>query len=133
MVAMELYYLGFDCDGFACQPDNERTIEAHIFRAMRSTCMVPETATYEQLQYTRCGRTDKGVSAYRQVISLRLRSKVKKGQPLPGIDEETDYVNILNRCVSCYSDRVSQYALHFSSSSYRLISCVFLTPSNKSY
>lgn len=97
MVAMELLYLGFDCDGFACQPANERTIEAHLFRALRCTCLVPETSTYEELRYTRCGRTDKGVSAYRQVIALRVRSKARLTEPLPTEAEELDYPTLLNK------------------------------------
>ena len=37
----------------------------------------------EKCDYSRCGRTDKGVSAFGQVVSLRIRSTVKTEYILP--------------------------------------------------
>ena len=37
---------------------------------MRKAKLIQETATWQDLQYARCGRTDKGVSAAGQVICL---------------------------------------------------------------
>ena len=73
------------------QPGSDKTIEAHLFRALRSAALIPETATYDSVDYTRCGRTDKGVSAFRQVVSLRVRSRVRVGEELPGEESEIDY------------------------------------------
>ncbi|KAI4966113.1 hypothetical protein ZWY2020_046460 [Hordeum vulgare] len=48
--------------------------------------------------YSRCGRTDKGVSATGQVISLYLRSNFKEaGGNVLGERSEIDYVSVLNR------------------------------------
>ena len=51
--------------------------------------------------YSRCGRTDKGVSALDQVVSIRVRSNKPK-EPLADtteVKEEIDYVKTLNRCL----------------------------------
>jgi tRNA U38,U39,U40 pseudouridine synthase TruA len=51
------------------------TVESLLFAALRKTCLVEERAGSG---YTRCGRTDRGVSAAGQVISLRLRSRARR-------------------------------------------------------
>ena len=72
--------------------------------------------TLSSLDFHRCGRTDKGVSAFDQVISITLRSKVRKGIGVEGVtqedhssttdrqkeyeeeeEEEINYVQLLNR------------------------------------
>lgn len=73
--------------------------------------------TLPTLYFHRCGRTDKGVSAFDQVISITLRSKVRKGIGVEGVsqedssttdklkenenqeeeEEEINYVQLLNR------------------------------------
>jgi tRNA pseudouridine38/39 synthase len=63
----------------------------------------------EESNYHRCGRTDRGVSATGQVISLDLRTALLEGQGVfsqPGYtgegrvgkEEEIDYCTVLNRC-----------------------------------
>lgn len=44
--------------------------QGHLFRAMRKAKLIQESATWQDLQYARCGRTDKGVSAAGQVTCL---------------------------------------------------------------
>ncbi|KAL6754015.1 pseudouridine synthase [Haematococcus lacustris] len=73
-VALEVMYIGGAYQGLARQDNTDRTIEAHLFAALRQTRLVAETAQPAELRYSRCGRTDKGVSALGQVISLLLRS-----------------------------------------------------------
>ncbi|KAK8548928.1 hypothetical protein V6N12_061829 [Hibiscus sabdariffa] len=61
----------------------------------------------KESQYSRCGRTDKGVSSVGQVIALFLRSNLKEtdannrisGELIPEmqIEGEIDYVRVLNR------------------------------------
>lgn len=46
--------------------------------------------------FLRCGRTDKGVSAFSQVISITLRSKLKEKEK-DELHLELDYSQILNR------------------------------------
>lgn len=52
-----------------------RTIEEDLFKALLNAKFIDEDA-YDQvqnIQYQRAARTDKGVSAARQVVSLKLR------------------------------------------------------------
>ncbi|XP_074619642.1 tRNA pseudouridine(38/39) synthase-like [Acropora palmata] len=75
-VAMKLAYLGWDYHGFACQESTENTIEGHFFAALVKACLI-ENRT--DSNYSRCGRTDKGVSAFGQVVSLDVRSNLAEG------------------------------------------------------
>ena len=50
--------------GLAVQEDTEKTIEAVLFDALLKTRLIESRAT---ANYHRCGRTDKGVSAFSQV------------------------------------------------------------------
>jgi hypothetical protein len=55
--------------------------KALLFGALRKACLVESRDT---AGYNRCGRTDKGVSAGGQVVSLRLRSRAARRDPPPG-------------------------------------------------
>ena len=44
--------------------------QGHLFNALRKTRLIPEHADVGSLRYSRCGRTDKGVSALGQVCVL---------------------------------------------------------------
>jgi tRNA pseudouridine38/39 synthase len=83
-IALRVAYLGWDYDGFAAQASTDNTIEAKIHAALRRTCLVDPAAQnpFADYHYSRCGRTDKGVSAFGQVICVRVRSKLTSG---PGI------------------------------------------------
>lgn len=95
-VLLKLYYLGWDYQGFATQENSGNTIEHHLFGALRKTCLI---ASRETSNYHRCGRTDKGVSAFSQVISIDLRSKYSPEQQMTdeGIKNELRYCESLNR------------------------------------
>lgn len=71
-VALKVAYYGQRYHGFAAQDDNDNTIEAHLFHALQRTCLIKDR---DSANYSRCGRTDKGVSALGQVVGLYLRSK----------------------------------------------------------
>ena len=62
-------------------PSTLLTVETLVFGALAKACLVESRGT---AGYTRCGRTDKGVSAAGQVLSLRLRSKALRRDPVPG-------------------------------------------------
>lgn len=64
-VALKVMYLGSRYQGFASQAGSQRTVEAELFAALQRTRLISETAI--EAKYTRCGRTDKGVSATGQV------------------------------------------------------------------
>lgn len=70
--------------------------EHHIFNALTKTCLIESRETSN---YHRCGRTDKGVSAFSQVISIEVRSKfpVLSQQDSDSISNELNYCQLLNR------------------------------------
>ncbi|KAG6408507.1 hypothetical protein SASPL_131520 [Salvia splendens] len=82
-------------------------MQSEIFKALYKTRLV--SGDKKELQYSRCGRTDKGVSSVGQVISLSLRSNLKETSTSNGYsaeisaeescDGELDYVKILNRAL----------------------------------
>lgn len=75
-IALKIAYLGWDFHGFASQESTENTIEGHLFAALYKACLVENRA---KSNYSRCGRTDKGVSAFSQVVSLDVRSNLAEG------------------------------------------------------
>nr|XP_018901292.1 PREDICTED: tRNA pseudouridine(38/39) synthase [Bemisia tabaci] len=90
-ILLKFLYLGWDYLGFAEQENSNETIEHHVFEALKTCCLIESRQT---CNYHRCGRTDKGVSSFSQVISLTIRSeKAEDG------DESTElpYCKMLNR------------------------------------
>lgn len=90
MIALRLNYQGWRFNGFASQPGNQDTVEAHLFAALLRTRLI-EAA--DSCHYSRAGRTDVGVSALAQVVGLRVRSTL--APPSAG-KEEVDYVKTIN-------------------------------------
>ncbi len=96
-VAMKIAYLGWDYHGYASQisfkPSNEPqdltkisklpTIEEYLFKALMTTKLIESPTT---ANYSRCGRTDAGVSATGQVIGVTIRSNKRKD----GEDEDKE-------------------------------------------
>ncbi|KAK6116101.1 hypothetical protein DH2020_008370 [Rehmannia glutinosa] len=82
-----------------------RELNVEIFKALQKTRLI--SGDKKEMQYSRCGRTDKGVSSVGQVISLFLRSNLKETARNNGYSGESfaeescggeiDYVKILNR------------------------------------
>ncbi|XP_076068711.1 tRNA pseudouridine(38/39) synthase-like [Oratosquilla oratoria] len=105
-ILLKFLYLGWDYQGYAVQEDTGATIEAHVMEALLKTKLIESRETSN---YHRCGRTDKGVSAFGQVISITVRSNVDTGIGLvlpngekpdsveENLDKEIKYVNILNK------------------------------------
>lgn len=95
-VLLKFLYFGWNYHGLACQEDSNKTIEYHVFKSLIRTCLIESRETSN---YHRCGRTDKEVSAFCQVISIDLRSKFEENQQLTeeGIHTEIDYVGLLNK------------------------------------
>jgi tRNA pseudouridine38/39 synthase len=112
-VALRIAYIGTKYGGFASQRHTTETVEAKIFQALREARLIdtgsddgeggkerePITSASDLAQrcsYTRCGRTDKGVSAFGQVISLHIRSNLITKDlgivSLPLIDEGSEEV-----------------------------------------
>lgn len=72
-VALRVAYLGWGYQGFASQENTTNTIEEKLFEALTKTRLVESRQTSN---YHRCGRTDKGVSAFGQVRASILFLKV---------------------------------------------------------
>lgn len=98
-IALRVAYIGWNYCGYASQHQPERipTIEDQLFKALKS-CRLVESM--DDCDYTRCGRTDKGVSGLGQVIGLIVRSKKLQSDTTPGLlptDKEFPYIDTLNR------------------------------------
>ncbi|KAF4584447.1 pseudouridylate synthase 3 [Ophiocordyceps camponoti-floridani] len=79
-IALKLAYLGKRYGGFEFQAlGNQPTIEEELWKALCKACLIfpdghVDAVQFDCCQYSKCGRTDRGVSAFGQVISLRVRS-----------------------------------------------------------
>uniref|UniRef100_A0A1A9WIV0 tRNA pseudouridine synthase n=1 Tax=Glossina brevipalpis TaxID=37001 RepID=A0A1A9WIV0_9MUSC len=118
-VLLKFLYFGWDYQGFACQEDSNNTIEFHLFKALTRTCLIESRSS---ANYQRCGRTDKEVSAFCQVISIDLRSKYAEEQQFDEdcLANEIDYCGLLNRvlpkniqCISWMPIRNYSYSARF--------------------
>ncbi|KAK2598121.1 pseudouridine synthase deg1 [Conoideocrella luteorostrata] len=90
-IALKLAYLGKNYGGFEFQAmGNQSSIEEELWKALTKACLIfPEderVVQFDCCDYSKCGRTDRGVSAFGQVIGLRVRSN----KPLPTKRIKTD-------------------------------------------
>ncbi|CAA0834946.1 Pseudouridine synthase family protein, partial [Striga hermonthica] len=76
LIAIKVMYFGQRFYGFASEAQMDSTIELEVFKALEKTRLI--SGDKKELNYSRCGRTDKGVSSVGQVISLFLRSNGKQ-------------------------------------------------------
>lgn len=99
-IALRFAYLGWNYNGLAIQKERTPlpTVEGTILEAMNKCKLVPSMVPQEY-KFSRCGRTDKGVSAMNQVISLRVRSNLTDEEQLDPANDarEIQYINILNQ------------------------------------
>ncbi|KAF7204295.1 tRNA pseudouridine(38/39) synthase isoform X2 [Nothobranchius furzeri] len=96
-VALRLAYLGWAYQGFAVQENTDNTVEARLFEALLKTRLIKDR---QSSNYHRCGRTDKGVSAFSQVITIDLRSTQFCGGPGITLPENTDLSSNTKGCTS---------------------------------
>jgi hypothetical protein len=96
-VSFRLLYVGWRYHGFTLQDNAPNTVEAKLFSALEKTCLVRPGLSNKEMRYSRCGRTDIGVSALANVVTLQLRSKARSNEPLPEPEGELDYPLILNK------------------------------------
>uniref|UniRef100_A0A3B5PZB1 Pseudouridylate synthase 3 n=2 Tax=Xiphophorus maculatus TaxID=8083 RepID=A0A3B5PZB1_XIPMA len=107
VTALKLAYLGWAYQGFAVQDNTDNTVEARLFEALLKTRLIQDR---QSSNYHRCGRTDKGVSAFSQVITIDLRSSqfcgglgvtlpenLDLGTKSKASTSELPYVKMLNR------------------------------------
>ncbi|KAI2463202.1 pseudouridine synthase [Annulohypoxylon bovei var. microspora] len=90
LVAFKLAYLGKRYGGFEFAEHAHLTsVEEELWKAFTKACLIfpenPDEVNWDGCEYSKCGRTDKGVSAFGQVIAVRVRSLrplPKKGEPV---------------------------------------------------
>ncbi|KAG7843785.1 hypothetical protein KL941_004267 [Ogataea angusta] len=99
-IALKFSYLGWNYHGLAYQNNtsNVPTVELFILRALEKTKLI-RNLNPTDCDFSRCGRTDKGVSAMNQVISLTVRSTLTEDEMANPLNDarELDYVKILNK------------------------------------
>lgn len=91
-IALKLAYLGKSFGGFEFQAmGNEPSIEEELWNALTKACLIfpddERVVDWNCCEYSKCGRTDRGVSAFGQVIGIRVRSN----QPLPKEKDEVAF------------------------------------------
>lgn len=93
LIALRFAYLGGAYNGFEHHTNNKTplpTIEEELWKALRKTKLIfpefkagrEEEVCWDGVDYSKCGRTDRGVSAFGQVIGVRVRS-AKGVKPKP--------------------------------------------------
>ncbi|KAM5345743.1 hypothetical protein ACJ41O_011604 [Fusarium nematophilum] len=83
-IALKFAYLGKNYGGFEFQAmANAPSIEEELWNALTKACLIfpkdERVVDFDCCEYSKCGRTDRGVSAFGQVVGLRVRSN----RPLP--------------------------------------------------
>lgn len=80
-IALKLAYIGKNYNGFEYQCSGRLpTIEEELWKALVKSCLIfpnpdkPNEVDWNVCEYSKCGRTDRGVSAFGQVVALRVRS-----------------------------------------------------------
>ena len=85
-IALKFAYLGKNYNGFEHHTNNTTplpTVEEELWKALRKTHLIfpnvrpgqsEDEVCWDGCDYSKCGRTDRGVSAFGQVIGLRVRS-----------------------------------------------------------
>ena len=135
-IAIKFCYSGWEYGGLAFQsgPTPLPTVENVMFDAMAKARLVDPEAGFEGCEWDRCGRTDRGVSAGGQVVSLWIRSalgvdQIEGASSPPSASpttmtttakEEFDYVYTMNRIlpptirVIAWSPVASTFSARFS-------------------
>lgn len=100
-IALKFAYLGQRYNGLEFHPNNETplpTVEEELWKALNKARLVfptpnpllrPDDPNWDGCEYSKCGRTDRGVSAFGQVVGIRVRSnrpinRTQKPIPLEG-------------------------------------------------
>jgi tRNA pseudouridine38/39 synthase len=78
-IALKFCYHGWEYNGLAVQsePTPLPTVEEVLFDALCESRLIEKEKGFEGCDWSRCGRTDRGVSAAGQVVALWVRSAIK--------------------------------------------------------
>ncbi|EHK26594.1 uncharacterized protein TRIVIDRAFT_134370, partial [Trichoderma virens Gv29-8] len=99
-IALKLAYLGKNYGGFEFQAmGNQPSIEEELWNALTKACLIfPEDeklVDFDCCEYSKCGRTDRGVSAFGQQEENKKPEVQTK--PFDDIRDEIPYPHVLNR------------------------------------
>ncbi|ETS79120.1 hypothetical protein PFICI_08973 [Pestalotiopsis fici W106-1] len=104
LVAFKLAYIGKNYGGFEFQASSAlSTIEEELWKALVKSCLImpenPAEVRWDDWEYSKCGRTDRGVSAFGQVIGIRVRSNrpLPKQDVTPASSEQAEVVKQENK------------------------------------
>ena len=117
-IALKICYLGWNYNGNTTNGtvplSDENTVEARLLEALVHIKLIDDV-TPDNCGFARCGRTDKGVSAFANIVSLTVRSNlhgsgavacsdaglVPAPEPIENrdVDVEIDYVHVINRAL----------------------------------
>jgi tRNA pseudouridine38/39 synthase len=77
-IAFHIYYDGSTYSGLAENVGSitDQSIERELFKALTKSNLIENNTTRERIQYSRCGRTDRGVSAVGQIVALHVKSAI---------------------------------------------------------
>lgn len=111
-VAFKFAYLGWNYNGLVTQdmPTELPTVEEEIFNALLKTHLISHP---DECRFSRCGRTDKGVSAMGQVMALNVRSARLRGTAADAEIRELAWIDQINGCLPpsirllAYDDSIS--------------------------
>ncbi|CAG8437366.1 6179_t:CDS:1 [Funneliformis mosseae] len=80
-IALKIAYFGWNYHGFASQGNEGDfpTIEGHLFKSLINAKLISDPS---DCNFSKCGRTDKGVSGLGQVVTLNVRSNLPKVPPV---------------------------------------------------
>jgi tRNA pseudouridine38/39 synthase len=81
-IALLVSYHGWPYSGLAIQPTEDDaipTVEGELLKALERTKLIEEGKGWEGCNFSRCGRTDRGVSGHGQVVDLWVRTNRKEG------------------------------------------------------
>ncbi|KAK5126089.1 hypothetical protein LTR85_011444 [Meristemomyces frigidus] len=91
-IALKFAYLGGKYNGFEHHTNNTTplpTIEEELWKALRKTRLIfpqlrdgqgEDDVCWDGVEYSKCGRTDRGVSAFGQVVGIKVRSSQPKAE-----------------------------------------------------
>lgn len=102
-VTLKFSYLGYHYSGLAYQNTESPlpTVEETIFKVLLRVRLLDsyDPDNLAKLNFSRCGRTDRGVSAMNQVMCLDLRSKFSSKEEVDNRENdinEINYIKLLN-------------------------------------
>ncbi|KAK0230209.1 pseudouridine synthase [Armillaria fumosa] len=116
-IALKFCYSGWEYNGLAYQkkPTPLPTVEGVLYDALCRARLIDEARGYDGCGWEKCGRTDRGVSAAGQVVSLWVRSALrqsKKNSEVPA-DKEAEELDTTDDDMLGLFDNTTNTSLSF--------------------